>query len=237
MIRIFVILQAVLAIVASVACTPAAVPAFNGLVSAQASLVGVWLSLGESRASVRVITSVAGISWLGWAMMLAPRFNPWELLLLVLQAAIVAFAFWIVRLRSKRILALRKEQKNDSLPFQIHLRHMFGLTFATAVVVTIMTYVQNDSYSLFVFIFLVAAGFALIPIVACWTIFGRGNWLSKAACLTVFTAAIVGALTWTAYLQASRHAAIDWSVTSTVEALWATLSFVALHRMGYRMTQ
>jgi len=239
MIRGFVFLQAIVAIAAATACpkTQTGSAVFNGIVGAQASLMGLWVGLGTSYSLVRLITALVGVTWLGLAMHLRPNFNGWELVLLALRIAFVGGVFLGVRRCTGYVLGALTDAE-EGLPLQFQIRHLLSLTFVVALVMGITQLTEDTQVGMYVYVFLVGAGFASIPLVACWAVFGRGHLKWRMFGFTIVVLLIVSALSFTAYSQTgSRTTALQWFLWSTIEAAFLALCLWSLQQLGYRIAR
>ena len=239
MIRGFVFLQATVTVAAAIVCPTTQIGSaiFNGIVGAQASLMGFWIGLGTSRSLVRVITTLAGFTWLGLAMYFRPHFNGWELVLLGLRTALVGGVFWGLRRCTGYVLGGPTDAE-ERLPFQFQIRHLLSLTFVVAFVMGILQLTERTALGMYVFVLLVGAGFASIPLVACWAVFGRGHLKWRMFAFTVIVLLIVCALSFTAYSQTgSKATALGWFLWSTIEAAFSALCLWRVQRLGYRITR
>ena len=70
----------------------------------------------------------------------------------------------------------------------------------------IMQLTEDTEVGMYVFVFLVGAGFTSIPLVACWAVFGRGHLKWRMFAFTMIVLLIVSALSFTAYCQTGSRA-------------------------------
>ncbi len=253
MIRVFVVLQVIVSIAAMVFC-PTERPGsglFNGIVSAQAALLGLWLGQGRSHPLVRLVTAFGGLVWLAVAMNLRPNFNGWILIMFVMQTVIVGGTTWRLRLCAGYVLGGPADAE-ERLPLQFQIRHLLLLTFLVALVLGIFASTEEIAlrlhawglltygyrFLLFACTSLVGGGFALIPLAAYWGVFGRGRAGWKSLGFAVCSIMVVSALTFTAYHQTgSLLMALKWFLWSTTEAVFSVVSLWSLKRLGYRTTR
>lgn len=239
MIRLFVLVQATVTIAAALVCprNSTGFVVFHGIVGAQASLIGLWLAQGTPSAWLRWLTTLVALAWLGLGMKLRPFFNEWEFLLLALRTAVVGGVFWGLRLRAGYLIGLAGDAE-EGLPLQFRVAHLLWLTLAVALTMGSWTLLEHSALGIYVYILLLGAGFASITLVPCWAVFGRGSLAWRLFALVAILLLIVSALSYSAYDQTGRLAsAFSWAEWSTTEAAFATVSLLALRRLGYRVNR
>lgn len=232
--RRFWIVQAVASIVAAFAIGPFgfAGAVFDGIVGAQASLLGMWMGLGPGSRMNRRPTVLAGFTWLTVVMFVRPDFNGWELLLLALRLGIVSGVFLVVRVKGYEFHNM--VERGEGLPFQFHIRHLFALTFLVALVLAAMRMAKNTGLMLHLVVVVLAGSFALLAIVPAWTVFAEGRPGWRVFVLAVCVALTVTSLSLTAYFQTGSVAtAMNWCLRCITEALFAALTCAWLRRRGY----
>jgi len=238
MIRSFLLLQVATSLAAAFACASFAhgSAVFHGIIGAQASLLGLWMVLGTSRAVFRLATVFLGFTWLVTSLVVHPNFNGWELVLLVLRTALASGAFLVIRSRGYAFHATVKP--GEGLPFRIHIHHLLVLTFFVALALTVLRSAEDTQFAMYLYIILVGGGFASLSIVTCWIIFARGRVGWRLFCLTICAALIATALSLTAYFQTNSVAtAMDWCLMSTTEATYSALSCAWLRYGRYGVTK
>ncbi len=253
MIRVFVCLQVIASIAATVFC-PTERPGsgiFNGIVSAQAALLGLWLGQGRSHPLVRLVTAFGGLVWLAVAMNLRPNFNGWILIVFVMQTVIVGGTTWRLRLCAGYVLGGPADAE-ERLPLQFQIRHLLLLTFLVALVLGIFASIEEIALGLHAcglltygyrvlltaYMSLLGGGFALIPLAAYWAVFGRGRVGWRIFGFAIFAMMVVSALSFTWYHESgSLLMAFKWFLWSTTEAAFSVVSLWLLKRIGYRTTR
>jgi len=170
-------------------------------------------------------------------MRLRPNFNEWELVLLALRIAFVGGVFWGLRRCTGYVLGALTDAE-EGLPLQFQIRHLLSLTFVVALVMGITQLTEDTQVGMYVYVFLVGAGFASIPLVVCWAVFGRGHLKWRMFAFTILVLLIVSALSFTAYSQTgSRTTALQWFLWSTIEAAFLALCLWSLQQSGYRIAR
>jgi hypothetical protein len=207
-----------------------------GIAGAQASLLALWIGLGASRLSFRLITTVFGFAWLGLAMCFQPGFSGSELLLVIVPAAVATGAFSAIRTHTGRVLA-RPTDSDAGLPFQFHIRHLLLLTLIVALGMAVAHLTEDTGVEWIVYMFLMLACFASIPLAVCWAVFGRGKLKWRTSASTIIVLLVASAWSLTAYWQTqSRMVALYSFIWSVIEAAVFALSVWFLLRFGYRIT-
>lgn len=242
--RVFVVAQMVVAILAALTYGSGPIPRqmLLGVLGAQASLLGLWLSLGNASAKIRWLGTIIGIVWLTFAMMLRTDFNGWELLLLVIRVALVAYVLWnVFRRHHGRVLQVangdRASGDEDGIPAQFKISHLLLITFAVALAMVIGPIVNDTAVAGIVFfVFVLGLAVAANSLIACWAVFGRGAIAWRVFSFVLVALLIAAAL---AIIESSQtqapYAGSAWFLMSAVEAAFAAFSMAWIHRLGYRI--
>lgn len=211
----------------------------EGILGAQAALVGAWIALGVPRLTVRLLAALPAIAWFALVLLLRPNFNGWILIQLGFQLAITARILSYLK-RSSGWRLTTETLDEEGLPGQFRIVHLLALMVVVPLVWGIFPLLEYISFLahliVYLFVLLVALGFALPPLIAFWGVFGQGDprWRALGSIIGILLAAT--AMAYAAYAQTnSRTVSISWLLWSVTTAVFAALSFGWLKRIGFRI--
>jgi hypothetical protein len=239
---IFILAQIGIAIVASLLDKPGTQLyryLFDGVLSAQFALVGIWLGMGDHRIGQRLTIAVLGIIGLSAVAVTRPFFNGWEFLLALVRLLVFGVVYSFIR-RNRQLVFGRASAFVDVQMFRVSLKQLFGLIFGVAAFLALDRSLESYSgpwYSMFLVIatVMVGMGGALVPLVASLASLGKRN--AASAIISGFAilvlAAAIAAFT---YSQTnSWRTAAQWFTSSIVEALMICASIIAFRQCGFRL--
>ena len=207
--------------------------AFVGLMLSQASLLGIWFSLGTSPWWKRLIGVVVGIGYL------VPVFgigiyegNSDTFIVVVVVTSFVAIPLLIVR--SFRIAICLDDSPVASVGrIQFSIRHLLILTFVVACLTSIAKLVQPLLFhGQIIDLFLITLTFGVVGILPVWFVLAT-KWPTIFSIGVVTVGACVGYCLGLGY---SGTETLTMTVTVT-EALSVVVSLLVVRSCGYRLVR
>lgn len=211
-----------------------------GVIVAQASLLGVYLGLGNSRMGIRIAMLILGLAWLMTALNLHdnPNTESGDFVPLILIAAAAGAVFATARFRGGYVLDDWSAASDEGLPTRLRTWHLLLLMTVMAILLAVLRVGIDSELGVIPFVILVVGGWASVSIVPCWLMLARGRIGLHLLSACIFCLIMVGALTLTAYFQTDSMAtAREWCVIGLSNAIYVALACASLRKSGYGVRQ
>ncbi len=243
MLRAFMVFQVLAPLIAAALSPPHEYDraVLHGILGSQAALAGFWVALSTSPTGARALAVVSVLGWFTFVLMLQPHFNGWIVVILGFQFLVTAGVFAYSR-RASRVVLTTGKLEEKGLRWQFRIVHLLTLMVAVPVLWGVVPLIMRvpiltvQHIIVYMFVFVMAVGYTVGPLAACWVVYGQGDvrWRIPAATLVIFLAAAV--MAYSSYSQTgSARPTMSSLFSCLTQAVFATLSFGSLRWLGFRV--
>lgn len=208
-----------------------------GLVSSQATLLGMWGGLGSTHWLLRLVCVTAGtiVVYIELAFGI-DEFEDEIFVLVALSTLLSGILAVSLRLMGMWVGGDAKEHPGSREGLQFTIRHLLIWTFVVACLVTIGKYAKPRfrSSEMYVIITTLSVGYAAVAISALWAVLGKN--LVAARCLVSIIIAVIAGYAGALVIgNLSMWETIFWMACSAIQSLAILASLAVVRMAGYRL--